>query len=309
MVWTPNHWERDCRKKRAGELRKLPAPEANVTSKREKPSPSVLLTLRDESQEGTNISKIHVLTVCLLTQERTPDYWFMDSGAFLHICQDEHLFDTYKSHSSHQHVLLGDNTKLRIKREGEVRIRLTSGDVIKLINVLHVPEITKNLLSVKQLVSDRRHAVNFDNGTCNILRDGRLLAQADLVHNLYALRTRDQCRSEVHNVRTIRINSESLTDLWHKRLGHPSMKKMCNILKSDRYREKLTGLIPSGMTCEPCIMAKHHKIGFPKATTSRATATLQLVDWCAIVVCNSGVQWRRTRQTLLLGKTCRSFYG
>lgn len=202
MVWTPNHWERDCRKKRAGELRKLPAPEANVTSKREKPSPSVLLTLR----------RCHKADKCIAC-------------------------------------------------------------------------------------------------SCNILRDGRLLAQADLVHNLYALRTRDQCRSEVHNVRTIRINSESLTDLWHKRLGHPSMKKMCNILKSDRYREKLTGLIPSGMTCEPCIMAKHHKIGFPKATTSRATATLQLVDWCAIVVCNSGVQWRRTRQTLLLGKTCRSFYG
>lgn len=40
----PNHWEHDCRKKKSGEPRKPPPPEVNLTSKRDKPSPSVLLT-------------------------------------------------------------------------------------------------------------------------------------------------------------------------------------------------------------------------------------------------------------------------
>lgn len=38
----PNHWERDCRKKKAGEPRVTPPVEANTVQKKDRPSPSVL---------------------------------------------------------------------------------------------------------------------------------------------------------------------------------------------------------------------------------------------------------------------------
>lgn len=90
---------------------------------------------------------------------------------------------------------------------------------------------------------------------------------------------------EAHLARTISINSDEVTELWHKRLGHPSKDKMVHIMRADLYQERLSGKPLKELTCEPCILAKHHKPGFPKASTSRSTAALQLVhsDMCGPV--------------------------
>lgn len=281
----PNHWERNCKKKRAGEPRKVPIPEAYVASKKDRPSPSVLLTMADMRGKEICVKEQQVLTICLIAGRPTKD-WFVDSGATSHICQDKNLFVNYRPESAHSHVLLSDNTKLKILGEGDIYLRLQNNEVLQLSNVLHVPDIIKNLISVRQLVCEKQYSVRFENGICNIYRAGHLLAETDVENDLYVLRVNEeQLRPEAYLTKTITINSDRIAELWHQRLGHPSKDKMVHIMQSDLYQEKFTGRPLKELMCEPCVLAKHHKFGFPKASSSRATVALQLVhsDICGPV--------------------------
>lgn len=107
-----------------------------------------------------------ILTICLIAGQPTKD-WFVDSGANSHICQDKNLFVDYRCESAHHHVLLGDNTKLKILGEG-IYLKLMNNEVLHLNNVLHVPDIIKNLISVRQLICEQQYSLKFESGAYNI---------------------------------------------------------------------------------------------------------------------------------------------
>lgn len=60
----PNHWERECRKKRAGEPRKVPARKAHLTAKKDKSCPSEVLLTQVEHYAGiSTCTTTHVYMV------------------------------------------------------------------------------------------------------------------------------------------------------------------------------------------------------------------------------------------------------
>ncbi|GKE26849.1 hypothetical protein Tco_1442233, partial [Tanacetum coccineum] len=91
-----------------------------------------------------NIGMIQELHMASVT---TTDDWWYDSGATTHVWNNRNLFKTYKETEDGHEVMMGDNHTSKVIDSGNVEIQFTSGKKLTLMNVLHVPNISKNLVS------------------------------------------------------------------------------------------------------------------------------------------------------------------
>ena len=89
--------------------------------------------------------------------------WIINSGASCHMTREKELFFEYRELSGST-VKLGDGRTVEAMGEGTVRISVYHGDgklhTLSMINVLHVPELSCNLMSVRQ-ITDRGFLIQF----------------------------------------------------------------------------------------------------------------------------------------------------
>ena len=72
--------------------------------------------------------------------------WWVDTGVSRHVCYDRDMFTTYTA-ADDQKVLLGDSRTTKVAGVGNAEIKFTSGKTVILKDVLHTPEMRKNLVS------------------------------------------------------------------------------------------------------------------------------------------------------------------
>ena len=78
--------------------------------------------------------------------------WVVDFGATRHIYGNRSAFTSYTSvKEGEKQVFLGDSRSTPVIVKGKVLLKLTSGKVLALYDVLHVPDIRWNLVSVSLL--------------------------------------------------------------------------------------------------------------------------------------------------------------
>jgi len=76
----------------------------------------------------------------------------VDSGATRHICANKSMFTFYiVVGDGEEQVYLGDSRTTPIQGKGKVLLKLTSRKILALNDVLHVPSIRVNLVSVALL--------------------------------------------------------------------------------------------------------------------------------------------------------------
>lgn len=73
--------------------------------------------------------------------------WWVDNGATRHICSDRSMFSTYENNDDKEHLLMGNSSTFKVKGQGNMVLKMSSGKEITLNKVLHVPDIRKNLVS------------------------------------------------------------------------------------------------------------------------------------------------------------------
>lgn len=136
-------------------------------------------------------------------------------------------------------------------------------------NVLYVPSLTTNLLSVSELTKNG-NSVIFEPNKCLIRNNlGVLVAEAELVDGVYRVNLQTQnCL-----LTSTKVNGET----WHRRLGHINsndMNKMkrCGLVDGLDYSDTFA---TSKLNCEICCEGKQSRLPF--ATGSRATEILQIV--------------------------------
>jgi hypothetical protein len=121
-------------------------------------------------------------------------------------------------------VKVANGQYVDVKGRGVVDINTLAG-LRTFDNVLFVPEIKQNLVSVGQLLEDG-HSLSFVNGICTI-RDGSgsVLFSAKMNNRSFSLGLENEHMN-------MSITSSSNSVLWHKRLGHfnyATMKKMTDL--------------------------------------------------------------------------------
>jgi hypothetical protein len=91
------------------------------------------------------------------------DVWSIDSGASRHMTgYREHLTDLVEK-ESRLHVVLGDNARYTVKGVGSFTFQLDSDIPLQLSEVLYVPGMKRNLVSISTL-EDKGYKVTFSEG-------------------------------------------------------------------------------------------------------------------------------------------------
>ncbi|GKD86562.1 hypothetical protein Tco_1357716 [Tanacetum coccineum] len=72
--------------------------------------------------------------------------WWVDSGETVHVCKDRCWFKTYESLNDGSILHMGNESTALVHGRGCVDLRFSSGKVVSLLNILHVPNIRKNLV-------------------------------------------------------------------------------------------------------------------------------------------------------------------
>jgi transposase InsO family protein len=201
--------------------------------------------------------------------------WVMDTGATRHMAWDKGQFTEYQQH--HGEVLAAGGHVLDVVGRGSVKI-WTNGASIQLHDVLHVPDLSFNLLSAGTLLetgSDLRggyQSLKFRQ------RDGKTLI-AKRRGRLYIVpgEENDTSSEEVACMGAEETSDYQSGALWHRRLGHASEAVMNRI----KAGEEASGVIPEAMhhtdeLCQPCVMTKMRQ-KFSKATQHQTKRPLELV--------------------------------
>ena len=109
---------------------------------------------------------------------------------------------------------VGNGKGLQISHIGDTSLTTNHGK-LKLKNVLVVPNLKKNLLSIGKLTIDNQCSFEFDShGFVVKDKDNKVLAKGLRKGNLYALKENKEAA-----LSAIRGTTTNLS-IWHQRLGH-----------------------------------------------------------------------------------------
>ena len=98
------------------------------------------------------------------------DVWFVDSGASNHVTSHQEWFREFRELERPDYVKTRDNTTHPIRDIDNVPFGKEAKQTF-IKNILHVLTITKNLVSVGQIV-EQGMQVRFDQGGCFIEKEG-----------------------------------------------------------------------------------------------------------------------------------------
>lgn len=211
------HSESDCRKKRRGEPQRESAYEASTSSPR-KPVGALLVAYM--SQEA----------LCNKT-------WFLDSGATSHVCNSNLAFKSLKYYKTPQFIHIGDNRGLNILGLGTVPLISLDGVCLELKDVLFVPTMVKNLLSVQTLLAINTFCLVFDNTSCTLkdIWSNSIIAHGNLKSGLFEfsmsseLCSRSVLHSSEHSAAIATLSSSTSAQLWHSHLVHLNQMRLKTI--------------------------------------------------------------------------------
>ncbi|KAH9786678.1 retrovirus-related pol polyprotein from transposon RE1 [Citrus sinensis] len=130
----------------------------------------------------------------MVTSERVADQgWYLDSGATHHLTNAVQNLTVGKSYSGSEMLLVGNGKGLSITHIGYTYFYTSLGTLLHLTDMLCVPHLTKNLISVSKLLANNNVIIEFTYEFC-FVKDkvkGTLLAQGITEGGLYKLLSQD----------------------------------------------------------------------------------------------------------------------
>ena len=177
------------------------------------------------------------------------------------------MFQNLKSRKAGQ-VTFGGDQKGHILGIGKIGINSS----ISIDNVLFVKGLTHNLLSISQLC-DSGYEVSFNKNKCIVKRsDSSILFTADRQNNLYKLMLTDL---EKQNVNCL-VSYENQW-LWHKKLGHASLRLISKLKKHNLVRGLPSLVYQSNSLCDACQKGKQIKSSFESKNIVSTSRPLELL--------------------------------
>lgn len=191
-----------------------------------------------------------------VTQHEKRKLWIIDSGATTHMCNDITQFTRLEEYFSG--INTANGSIIYSKGIGSVKLDVkkgTTNESLQLKQVLFVPDLNVNVVSVKQLLEKEQEIQFFGNG-CYILDEGKLWKIADWNGKLYQMK-----ETTILENLTTEIKTKLCIHDWHRKLAHRNLE--------DIRKQKDLEIAPCicDDTCESCIKGKLSRKSFPKKAT------------------------------------------
>ncbi|KAL3634153.1 hypothetical protein CASFOL_021207 [Castilleja foliolosa] len=213
-------------------------------------------------------------------------WWFPDSGASAHVTNDLNSLHSASEYNGTSKLQVGNGQNELISHIGNSTFYSPDSDrKFHLKDLLHVPGITKNLISVSKFALDNNVFFEFhpffclvkDQVTQTTLLKGTLkegLYQFTLDHPGHSDNKGDMLQNK-HQAFTVVSCNDLDIKIWHRRLGHSSYDVVtralrdCNIPFDNKKAD-------DSSICSPCVLAKSHKLPF-NLSNSVAIACFDLI--------------------------------
>lgn len=204
-----------------------------------------------------------VLSSTLISQNVS---WTIDSGASAHMTRHDN-FIKVTDNAPTGRISTANGEILKVVKKGSMAVVLGNNS-ITMNNVLLVPDLEANLLSVSRIASAGKK-VTFEGNKCVIASpDGKILAETIAENGIYKI------KSEWQTCNLAR-GEKSQAILWHKRLGHMNPQTMLKMAK--HYDLNFTSQdVEAIKTCVTCAKGKQSRLPF-KVSESKTTEVLALV--------------------------------
>ena len=155
------------------------------------------------------------MIACMASTTRS-NIWYIDSGASSHMTGQKRFFRDLQEGGTGIHVELGD-AWYQTQGVGIVSFERESGKPLNFVDVLYVPGLTKNLISVSTL-EDKGYQVKFRDHRVYIRPKGSdrsldwvIGRRSEKVYRLHFEPAKDLVSSS---------SSDSQGELWHRRMEH-----------------------------------------------------------------------------------------
>ena len=277
----PGHLIKDCYKKKNDEARnRQPRKHSGHFAEDSSPHDLKLFMARDEIadkiSETPNFDsrdlRLFVSNAALSAEIDDIDAWFVDSGASVHMTCNKKWYTNYKETQNGASIYLGDDRAYQIKGYGDIPVTFPNGSVRHIRNVVYVPRIKKNLISVST-ITDQNLKVEFFKNYCivkDLLDQYKTLAKGVRVGGQYKL---DVTSKEHYALTSPIMPTESL---WNQRYGHINHQDLLLLLKHNMV-EGLPMLKNVNIPCEGCALGKMHRNEFPSNPDKKKRDVLDLV--------------------------------
>jgi hypothetical protein len=270
------HIKRDCFKRKASEARK---------SQKNKNSPE---DKANKTSDSTKVpTKVNALYAALhSTQRDSSGTWCIDSGATHHMSNNDHRMNKYQNLKQQNVSTAASDNHLSVQGKGEIIVNIATGQA-QVKDVLHIPNLSENLMSVSQIVNKDFIAV-FAREDCKIYHknyvkiEGVQMFNAPHVDNLFKFNGDNLGQASVSKAELSEAESDIEEDskradnfkTWHKKLGHINGKHLIALSKRD---VGIGQIQQSNDVCAPCQKGKQSRKSFSNLKGTRALGILDLV--------------------------------
>ena len=215
-----------------------------------------------------NINLTAMISECNMAGN--PKEWWIDTRATRHICANRSMFLSYTTVGDHEKLYVGNSSTSKVEGVGKVALKMTFGKTVTLINVLHVLDVRKNLVS-GSLLSKNGFKLVFVSDKFVLSKNEMYVGKGYLSDGLFKLNVMTVVtKDDLNKVASSYVLESS--NIWHARLGHvnyKSIKKLMNMRllpKFDCLSEK----------CQVCVESKFSKPPF-HSVDNRVSEPLDLI--------------------------------
>ena len=201
--------------------------------------------------------------------------WIIDSGATIHMTNQSHVLTNYMIKEGN-FVTVSDGSQIPIKGYGNLEFKILGDENLlhkfTLENVAHVPNLTVNLLSVRELTK-LNVKISFIEDMCKLIHSSGSITIGSLQNNLYKMKI-------THKSPKIQSNNETNLCIhqWHKKLSHRNLDHIRQVKDKLHLKIQKCSCIDE---CVDCIKGKISALPFPKCSEKPKTPrSLVTSDLC-----------------------------
>eukprot|EP00253_Pinus_taeda_P024331 PITA_24331 len=182
--------------------------------------------------------------------------WLIDSGASRHFTGYKEVLHNLVEKETNLEIVLGDDMKYPVKGVGNVSLELNQGNTIHLQDVLYVPDLKKNLVSISAM-EDKGYKVTFGDGKVRIWKNN--------VKYSFSLGFRVDSLYQVSGspLGVMSCDTTLQSKLWHRRFAHLQYRALPNV------RQMVTGMpefqVEKEGVCLGCAEGKLKRGPFPSS--------------------------------------------
>lgn len=236
------------------------------------------LEKQQKQNSGSNVKPENSANICFLTKEeaKKSDDWLIDSGATSHMTYNKSFFSKFSP----------SNMKVQVAKKDIIMDVLGTGSgiikfldkngtqvKIELENVLYIPVLEHNLISVSKL-TNAGCKILFNKRECQIQLEEKATILGTRCGDLYKI-----IKNEVANltVNTEGKHNKNCQHVWHRKFGHRDPESIIGL----ESKLLATGIKVQDCTireqCEFCLQGKMARKPFTKESSSKSNAILDLI--------------------------------